>query len=91
MVFYHCFSLFFLTITIGFVIVMDPVDHANYQLIDGITLTGLQMKLDAIIYVAPGNLSLLQCTQVRFLAFFLALILHLTFISSILATKKVPK
>lgn len=51
-------------IIIGLVVVMNPQEPANHHLLDGIALSGLHLKFDAIIYVAPGNLSLLQCVQV---------------------------
>jgi hypothetical protein len=47
------------------VIVMNPNEPANHHQLDGIALTGLHLKFDAIIYVAPGKLSLLQCVQVK--------------------------
>ena len=50
-------------LVLGLVIVMNPQDH-EHHLLDGIALTALHLKFDVIIYVAPGNLSLLQCVQV---------------------------
>lgn len=43
---------------------LDPQQPSNHHMLDGMVLTGLHMKLDAIIYVAPGSLNLLQCVQV---------------------------
>ena len=42
---------------------MNPLER-EHHLLDGIALTALHLKFDVIIYVAPGNLSLLQCVQV---------------------------
>ncbi|EFA82169.1 threonine ammonia-lyase [Heterostelium album PN500] len=47
----------------GFVVVMDPKCPENQTQLSGTVLTALHLKNKFIIYVAPGELSLLQVVQ----------------------------
>eukprot|EP01133_Synstelium_polycarpum_P016177 gene16177-19254_t len=47
----------------GFVLVMDPTQRDLHVQLSGTVLTALHLKMRCIIYVAPGDLTLLQFVQ----------------------------